>query len=55
VYADVGLTGSGGINFAAPVVKQYKIPGLPYYFVIDRSGSVTAKGYWSAVKSAVDS
>lgn len=43
VYADVGLA-EGRINFGAPVIAKYGIEGIPYFFVVDSSGQIVAKG-----------
>jgi hypothetical protein len=44
VYADVGLTADGKINWKAPIIDRYQIPGLPYYVVLDEAGAVAAQG-----------
>ena len=42
VFADVGRTPAGGINWQAPLIPKYGIDHLPYFFVVDGSGKITA-------------
>lgn len=44
VFADVGVTERGGINFQAPIVAALKLDHLPYFYLLDEAGAVGAQG-----------
>jgi hypothetical protein len=44
VFADVGTTKEGGINWDAPVIRSNKIEGLPHFVILDARGRVTSRG-----------
>lgn len=44
VFADVGTTRQGGINWEAPVIRTNNIHALPYFVFLDARGNVTARG-----------
>ena len=43
VFADVGLAGRK-INWDAPIITQHGIHGIPYMFIVDSGGHVSASG-----------
>jgi hypothetical protein len=44
VYADIGVDSRGRINSSAPVLSKYRIRSIPYYAVINETGSLAAQG-----------
>ncbi len=41
---DINRRGSGGIDWASPVVQQYSLRSVPYFVVYDPSGRKSAEG-----------
>lgn len=44
VFAEIGQTPTGGINWAAPIVQANGIRGVPYLVILDTSGNVSVQG-----------
>jgi hypothetical protein len=44
VYADIGVTGRGRVNWAAPVLRARGIRAIPHLLVLDLLGHLEAEG-----------
>lgn len=44
VFADIGVTKAGAINFQSPFFQGLSLPHVPYVFLLDASGAIGAQG-----------
>ena len=55
VFADIGVTPQGRINFGAPFFQSHKLDHVPYVFLMDEAGTVHTEGdaAWGALRQWV--